>query len=428
MNAKSFQDDLISFLAESPTPFHAVASMEKILVQQGFQPLVENQPWKLSPGKKYFLTRNQSSLIAFRLSDDNPKLKPWKMAGAHTDSPCLKVKPQGVKYEQGYLQMGVEIYGGALLAPWFDRDLSLAGRVHYADPKGNRKSCLLDFKRPIAYIPSLAIHLFREVHENRTINPQKELPPVLMRFPEGDDKIDFNTILLNEIKEQDIDQNIHTVLAHEIVCYDTQQPNLVGLNQEWLASARLDNLLSCYVILNALTASTPSSNALIICNDHEEVGSQSEVGAQGPWLQRVLERIHEDPESLSRSLADSWLISCDNAHGVHPNYPEKHDPEHRPRLNAGPAIKVNANQRYATTSHTAAKFIQVCQQLKLPYQYFVSRSDIPCGSTIGPLTAAKIGIATLDVGLPTWGMHSIREIGGTEDAWSLMKILQEIFS
>lgn len=426
MDSASFQKQLLSFLGDSPSPFHAVANMEQLLRRNKFEPLEENSPWKLQGGGKYFITRNQSSLIALRLSKKDPHLAPWQMAGAHTDSPCLKVKPRGEKIEQGYLQLGVEVYGGALLAPWFDRDLSLAGRVHYQDKKGRRKSCLVDFKRPIAFIPSLAIHLFREVHENRTINSQKELVPLLMKTADGPN--DFSSILVREIRKQKIDAQVDKVLAHEMLCYDTQRPALVGLQQDWLASARLDNLLSCYVILNSLLESKPHTNVLVVCNDHEEVGSQSEVGASGPWLRRILERIHSSPEDLSRSLSESWLVSCDNAHGVHPNYPEKHDPEHRPRLNEGPVIKINANQRYATTSDTASRFIQTCEKLKLPYQYFVSRNDMPCGSTIGPLTAAKVGIATLDVGLPTWAMHSVREIGGTQDAWSLFQILREIFS
>jgi aspartyl aminopeptidase len=349
------------------------------------------------------------------------------MVGAHTDSPCLKVKPKPEKVRQTLLQLGVEVYGGALLNPWFDRDLSMAGRVSYEDKQGQIRQTLVNFEAPVAVIPSLAIHLDREVNQNRSINPQQHLPPVLCQLEDGD-KLDFRALLEQQCRQQHPDLDVGKVLDYEISFYDTQKAAVTGLSGDFISSARLDNLLSCYVGLQSLLAAEGKRSALLICTDHEEVGSQSSSGAQGTFLQSVLLRLTQTQENYQRMMERSMLISADNAHAIHPNYPDRHDAEHGPILNRGPVIKTNANQRYATNSETSAVFRQLCEQHDVPVQDFVVRTDMACGSTIGPITASTLGIRTLDIGVPTFGMHSIREMAGSRDAAMLCRVLTAFYN
>lgn len=418
MTQDTFNQGLMEFLASSPTPFHATSQLSKHLKETGFIRLNESDIWQLQKGGKYYLTRNDSSLIAFVYGHDDINESGICMLGAHTDSPCLKLKPNTIIHKKGYIQLGVEVYGGALLNPWFDRDLSLAGRVSGLNDKGDLVHPLVDFKRPVALIPSLAIHLDKEANKNRSINAQTDIPPIMMQSEEG---ICFEDILLEET-------GLNEILDFELMFYDTQEPSLVGFHQEFLASARLDNLLSCYVGLEGIKSSTGQKSALLICSDHEEVGSESTSGAGGPFLEMFLKRINPTPEGYARMINVSMMISADNAHGVHPNFTSKHDENHGPLLNHGPVIKVNANQRYASNSETISEFKLLCKKVDVPYQSFVTRTDMGCGSTIGPITATKIGVKTIDVGLPTFAMHSIRESAGTKDAYALHKVLGNYFS
>ena len=431
MSSASFNDGLLQFLQQSPTPFHAVANLARELKQNGFEQLDESDHWRLEKKRSYFVIRNDSALIAFRTGQSDPIVNGLHVTGAHTDSPCLKIKPSPEIRKQNYLQLGVEVYGGALLYPWFDRDLSVAGRVDFQTKKGELKSGLIDFSKPIGFIPSLAIHLNRTANDGHKINQQKELPPILMQI--GDkNKISFNEILLKAVRKQANNKTAERVLSHELMLYDTQAPNLVGLNQEFIASARLDNLLSCYLACHALIKSNKRNPSVLVCNDHEEVGSASTSGAQGPFLKSVLERIvrqaTESADAIERAIHNSNLWSIDNAHGVHPNYADKHDDKHSPQLNAGPVIKINANQRYASNSQSIALFKSVCNKCKIPYQSFVMRSDMSCGSTIGPITAAEIGIKTVDIGIASFGMHSIRELAGAKDAENLAKAVTTFYN
>ena len=426
MNTARFNRGLLAFLKASPTPYHAVAVMSRHLVDAGFKHLDEGHAWDLAPGGRYFATRNDSALVAFSLGAAKPARSGLRMAGAHTDSPCLKVKPQPLLAGDSYCRLGVEVYGGALFAPWFDRDLSLAGRVSCLGGDNRLHTHLVDFGVPVAVIPSLAIHLDREVNKQHEINPQKELLPLLLQ-DEKPEKIDFRKLLLARLLQEKPDCGAREVLDFEINLYDPQPPALVGLHQDFIAGARLDNLLSCYTGLTALTAAGGQQSALLVLNDHEEVGSASAAGAQGPFLKSVLKRICPSQEDLSRMLSRSLLISVDNAHGLHPNYPDKYDGNHGPLLNRGPVIKTNANQRYASNSQTAAAFRLLARRLRVPVQDFVVRSDMACGSTIGPLTAAEIGVRTLDAGVPTLAMHSVRELAGSRDGFYLFKVLQAFF-
>jgi len=416
MNNADFNQQLIDFLNSSPTPFHATQNMAKILTKNGFNELQEPNKWD-TPAGKYFVTRNDSSIVAFVIGHRSLEETGIRMVGAHTDSPCLKVKPRPERNSHGYQQLGVEVYGGVLLNPWFDRDLSLAGRVTFKNSKNQVTSTLVNLEKPIAVIPSLAIHLDRDANKERTINPETDLPPILLNENEA---FSLASVLDDATQGGEI-------LATDLCFYDTNPAQVIGLQNDFLASARLDNLLSCFTGLQSLLTADDSVSSLLVCNDHEEVGSASTSGAAGTFLKDVLTRITSDETSKIRTLANSLLISTDNAHGVHPNYPTKHESSHDPILNKGPAIKFNANQRYATNSETAAYFKALCQGLKIEYQEFVNRADMACGSTIGPITAKELGVGTLDVGVPTFAMHSIRELAGTRDAFNLYRVLSGFY-
>lgn len=424
-----FNQGLLEFLRASPTAFHATAMMAKQLSDAGFERLFENDHWQLQPGQRYFVTRNDSSIIAF-VHGTEPLLQTGiRMVGAHTDSPCLKVKPRPELNRVGYVQLGVEVYGGALLAPWFDRDLSLAGRVTYRDEKGLLQSSLVNFERPVATIPSLAIHLDRGVNDNRSINAQKDIVPVILQLAVDETHTpDFRALLIAQLRNEYPQASVADLLDYEISLYDTQPPALVGLQEDFIASARLDNLLSCYVGLQALLQADTGVSSMLVCTDHEEVGSASCCGAKGPMLQQFLERLLPEVNERVRVIDASLMISADNAHGIHPNFMDRHDENHGPLLNRGPVIKVNANQRYATTSETSAFFRVLCEQAQVPVQTFVARTDMGCGSTIGPVVASEVGVKTIDVGVPTFAMHSIRELAGSLDAGYLHAVLKGFYS
>jgi aspartyl aminopeptidase len=426
MDIQQFNRGLLSFIDQSPTPFHAVATMVDTLTEAGFQRLMEGDSWQLVAGQRYYLCRNDSSIIAFVYGKKTVLEHGVRMVGAHTDSPCLRVKPNPDINNKGYLQLGVEIYGGALLNPWFDRDLSLAGRVSLTNDAGELISLTVDFKNPIAVIPSLAIHLDREANTNRTINKQTDMPPILALIDQGE--LSFSEILTGQIEQQHSDVNVGKILDWELSFYDTQPSALIGIKRQFVSAARLDNLLSCYTGLQALLKADGEMTSILVCNDHEEVGSSSAAGAQGPMLKHLLQRICSTTEDFARVIERSMMISADNAHAIHPNFTAKHDGNHGPQINQGPVIKINANQRYATNSETAALYRYLSDKVDVPVQSFVVRSDMGCGSTIGPITATELGVRTIDIGVPTFAMHSIRELAGSEDAFSLHKVCQQFYN
>ena len=427
MNQTEFNAGLLGYIDASPTPFHAVVAASRLLLAQGYTALDERDAWQLAPGGRYFVTRNGSSLIAFTLGEEALATSGVRIVGAHTDSPCLKVKPRPEIKSQAYWQLGIEVYGGALLNPWFDRDLGLAGRVTLRDATGNLVNRLVDIREPVACIPSLAIHLDREANDKRSINKQTHLPAIVARVGDGED-FDLRRELLARLAVDEPALAGGAVLDWELALFDLQPAAFVGWRREFIAAARIDNLLSCYTALAALCHGDGTGNRLVVLNDHEEVGSGSAAGARGTFLRAVLERLSGGGEAHARAMARSLLVSTDNAHGVHPNYADKHDANHGPKLNAGPVLKINHNQSYASNSETAAVFREACARAGVPLQSFVARGDMGCGSTIGPITAAVLGVRTVDVGVPTFAMHSIRELAGREDAWSLKQALEACFA
>ncbi len=425
MTTQRFNPGLLNFLDQSPTPFHAVAEMKQKLRDAGFVQLHEQDQWALKSKGSYFVIRNDSSIVAFRLGSKSPVETGFRMVGAHTDSPCFKVKPNPEIESKGYNQLGVEVYGGVLLNPWFDRDLSLAGRVTLKNKKGNLENRLIDFKAPIAIIPSLAIHLDREANISRTVNKQTYLPPVVSLI--SDQPFDLKMELMNLLGKTEKGLKGSEILDFELSFYGTQPAAMIGLNEEFIASARLDNLLSCYTGMQALIENKKNTCQLLVCNDHEEVGSGSAAGARGNLLSSILKRLAATDEDYARMMARSMLVSTDNAHGVHPNFSDKHDSNHGSAMNSGPVIKINSNQAYASNSETAGIFRHIADLAGVPTQSFVSKSDMKCGSTIGPLTATLLGVRAIDVGVPTFAMHSIRELAGSDDAHYLYQILQSFY-
>ncbi len=427
MNQSHYNKTLFSFLSSSPTPYHAIAGIEDALRSNGFIQLQENLHWQLQKGLSYFVTRENSATIAFTLGNREEREDGFRILAAHTDSPCLQIKPKPDIKIGTYHQLGVEVYGGSLLGSWFDRDLSLAGRAVCEMVDGNLAVLLVNFSRPVLTIPSIAIHFNREANTKSSIDQQKHLPPIISQainkqLPE------FNSLLLDQLQLEHPKAIIKEIPAFDLFCYDFHGPSYVGINNEFISSARLDNLLSCHAGMTALAHTDKSKNNFLFCANHEENGSTSATGAHGSFIDSVFERIVPDPESKRITLSNSFLISIDNAHAAHPNFMDKMDPTHEIHLNKGPVIKLNANQRYATNSLSAAIYKHICKEAKITPQEFVMRSDMPCGSTIGPITAARLGVKTIDIGSPSLAMHSIRELTGSSDPFLLYRTLGQFLS
>jgi aspartyl aminopeptidase len=405
--------DLCAFVDRSPTPHHAVLEVVTRLGQAGFQELSEREPWTLGPGDRRYVVRGGSTIVAFIVGSESPARAGFRAIGAHTDSPNLRVKPNPDITHKGYRQVAVEIYGGVLLSTWLDRDLSIAGRVLF-DRKGAIEPRLVDLRRAVARVPSLAIHLNRGVNtDGLVLNPQKHMVPTVGL---GD------VPGLRKLVAAELGDREDEIVGFDLSFYDVVGATIAGQSEELVFSPRLDNLGSCHAATRALAAqAAPSaSTRVIVLYDHEECGSRSAVGAAGTVLKDTLARIveaHPDrqAQAFARAMASSILVSADMAHALHPNYADQHEPHHQPALNRGLVIKSNANQSYATDGATAAYFETVCREVGYAPQRFVVRSDLPCGSTIGPITAAELGMRTVDVGAPMLSMHSCREMCGSLD-------------
>ncbi|MFE2041516.1 M18 family aminopeptidase [Streptomyces sp. NPDC059477] len=405
-------DDLMSFLTAGPSPYHAVANVAERLEKAGFRQVAETDAWEAGSGGRYVL--RGGAIVAWWVPEGAEPHTPFRIIGAHTDSPSLRVKPLPDTGSYGWRQVAVEIYGGPLLNSWLDRDLGIAGRLTLRD--GSTR--LVDVARPLLRVPQLAIHLDRSVSsEGLKLDKQRHLQPVwgLGETRDGD---------LIAFLEQEAALPAGSVAGWDLMLHPVEPPAYLGRDQELMAGPRMDNLLSVHAGTAALTAVATSGDALpyipvLAAFDHEENGSQSDTGADGPLLGSVLERSvfarGGTLEDRARAFAATVCLSSDTGHAVHPNYAERHDPTHHPRVNGGPILKVNVNNRYATDGSGRALFAAACEKAGVPFQSFVSHNAMPCGTTIGPITAARHGIRTVDIGVAILSMHSVRELCGVDD-------------
>jgi aspartyl aminopeptidase len=405
---------LCAYVDASPSPFHACAEAAGRLEASGFRRLLETDAWPGEPGRYYVL--RGGSLVAWSSEYADGAATPFRVVGAHTDSPNLRVKPRPDLARAGWQLLGVEVYGGPLLNSWLDRDLGLSGRVAVRSADGGVAHRLLHVDEPVLRVPQLAIHLDREANDGLKLNPQHHLTPL---WGVGTSSGDFRAFVAKAC-ETDAD----AVLGWELMTHDLTPSRRIGRDRDLIAAPRLDNLATSYAGVQALLAAVeraPGSAWIpaLVLFDHEEVGSMSERGAFSTLLPAVLERVVRagggERDDYLRALAGSVIASGDMAHATHPNYPDRHDPEHQVRVNGGPVLKINAKLRYATDAFGAGAFVAACEQAGVPLQHFVSRSDLPCGSTVGPMTAALTGATTVDFGAPTLSMHSAREMCGAHD-------------
>lgn len=427
--ARDLAGALLRYIDASPSPCHAVAAACDRLRQHGFQTLRETEAWRLAPGDRCCVVRDGASLIAFSVGERALPETGWRIVSAHTDSPGLRLKPRPLHSAGHLLRLGVEVYGSPILATFADRDLSLAGRITVAGEAGRIETRLVRIGRPLLRLPNLAIHMNRAVNEEGLkFHKQDELPLLLASAHDEDHPQD----LLMRILAAEAGCAPEQILTFDLAVYDTQPAAFWGPREEFIAAARLDNLASCHAGLEALLESqSAGSHAVCALFDHEEIGSESMKGAAGSFLGDTLTRIADamghGPSELRRALAHSALVSADMAHAYQPNFPRAYEPEHTLEVNYGPAIKRNAQMRYASESVAEALFIRCCLETGVPFQHYVHRSDIPCGSTVGPILSAGLGLRTVDVGNPLWAMHSIRESAGVLDHGYLVRVLTRFY-
>lgn len=431
-----FANDLIDFIHASPSRFHVVESIRDVLLSQGFSELKLDERWQIAPraqesSGKYFFTRGDSAIIAVVVGDGEIEEEGFRLIGVHTDSPSFRIKPSPeMVVEKTYLKLNTETYGGPILNTWLDRPLSVAGRVLLktddplrSDPK------LVNFGQPILIIPNQSSHMNRKVNEGIELNKQKDMLPLVACVNDGFEKDGFLVKLLAEELGVEADR----IVDFDLFLHEYEKGRVIGLNKEFISTTKLDDLAMVHAGLHALlnTDATRATN-ILVCYDHEEVGSRTKQGAASPILRTLLERIvmalGKDREDFFRAIYRSILISADMGHAVHPNAVDKHDPVHKPVLNGGPMIKVSANQNFTTDGDTATLFEMLCRQAGIPVQRFVSRSDLRGGSTIGPVSATQLDLRSLDVGNPALAMHSIRELGGVLDHYYMRKAFEAFFA
>ncbi|MTE23794.1 M18 family aminopeptidase [Microbacterium sp. ZXX196] len=420
-DARAHIDDLAAFVQASPSSYHAAREAARRLESAGFAALDEADAWRIAPGDRRYVVRD-GSVIAVVVPEGADGTTPFAIVGAHTDSPSFKLKPRPTTVGAGgWWQLGWEVYGGPLLNSWLDRELELAGRLVAADGAEH-----IVRTGPIARIPQLAIHLDRQANDGLTLDKQRHTAPV---WGLGDaESADIVAILAREAGVAAAD-----VAGLDIVAADTQPPRTFGADRALFASGRLDNLLSTHAGLTAIADARPARHiAMFAAFDHEEIGSASRSGAAGPFHEEVLTRILSalggTAEDRARSFARSLHVSSDVGHAVHPNYADRHDPANRPVAGGGPILKINANQRYATDAHGAAAWAAACREAGVPTQEFVSHNGVPCGSTIGPIAATRLGIRTVDVGVPILSMHSARELTAVVDPWYLSRAMARVLA
>ncbi len=423
----SITDSFLSYLDESPTAFHGVAASEKLLKAAGYIRLNEAAAWDLKSDTGYYVVRNSSSLLAFRTAVENNVSAPFRIVTTHTDSPSFKLKEDVLNVKNGMLTMGVEVLGGPVYGTWLDRDLAVAGRVMVKDEKGGLNTLLYSNPDRKVLLPNPPIHLNREINKGFAYNPQTQLNCIIGTAPAEGEPGSFYDLIA-----ADLNIERSSIVDAELILFDTQKASLNGWNGELVSCGRIDNLAMCHAALEALLpVKGQKSTALAALFDNEEVGSLTPHGASSSFLEQVMERIilsfGGSRENFMQSCAGSFIVSADAAHAVHPNFSELYDEGFAPYMNKGPAVKKNASWNYASTSDTAARFRLLCEKADVPCQVYINRSDKPAGKTLGPLSAARLGIPAVDVGNPLWSMHSIRETAGVQDQEYMIRAMAAHF-
>ena len=427
---KKFATDLLDYIYKSPTAFNAVKTSEKLLIDNGFKELKMNKKWDLQVGGKYYVTKNSSALTAFVINSDSIENEGFRIIGSHSDSPTFRIKPKAeMTVENSYLKLNTEAYGGAILSTWYDRPLAIAGRVVLkSEDILSPKEEIININKPLCIIPSLAIHLNRSVNDGYKYNKQKDMLPLVGLINETLEKDNF---LLNEIsKNLEVDKE--EILDFDLFLYEFEKGSLIGPNEEFISTGRLDNLSMAHASLHGLLdAKGQKGINIAVIFDNEEVGSSTKQGADSNMLLNILERIclclGKNREEFFTGIYSSFMISADLAHAVHPNIPEKHDPTNKPIVGRGPVIKISANQSYTSDSLSAGVYKSICEKSNVKYQEFVNRSDERGGSTIGPISSTHLDINTVDIGSPILSMHSIRELGSVDDHFDIYKTFVEFY-
>lgn len=428
---KKLANELIDFLYNSPTAYHAASSVKEILDKEGFEELFESDSWKVKKGGKYYLKKNDSAVIAFTVGNGEIEKDGFRLIGAHTDAPGFKIKPNAEMVgENHYLKLNTEVYGGPILYTWFDRPLGIAGRVIVKGKSALKPEVkLVNINKPVLVIPSLAIHMNRSVNEGYEFNKQKDTLPLAGFVNESLEKED---LLLNLITEE-LGVNKEDILDFDLFLYEFEKGCIMGVNEEFISAGKLDDQWMVFAGIKALINSSDiDATKFMICIDNEEIGSLTAQGANSNLIRRTLERIaialDKNTEEFFRALSNSIMISADLAHAVHPNLPEKHDPTNRPVLGNGPVLKIAASGSYSTEGVAAGIFEAVCKEANVPMQKFVNRSDVKGGTTIGPMSAADLCIPVVDMGAPILGMHSVRELATVKDNFYSVEAFTKFFS
>lgn len=426
-----FANSLLDFIHRSPSPFHVVANIKQVLYSEGYTELKVTEMWHLTQGERYFVTKNDSAVVAFEVGYGDVVEEGFRLIAAHTDSPTFRIKPSPeMTVEDTYLKLNTEVYGSPILNTWMDRPLSMAGRVSLeGDDPLHPETRLVSIGRPILIIPNQSLHMNRKVNEGIKLNTQEDMLPLLAGISEDFEKDDFLAELLAETLGVDTGE----IIDFDLFLHEYERGIIVGLNEEFISSTKIDNLAMVHAGLHALIDTDPSqATKVLVCYDDEEIGSRTKQGAASPMLRGLLERVAvalgKDGEGFHRTIQNSFLVSADMGHGVHPNAPDKHDPTNRPVINGGPMIKIAAKKNFVTDSHSSTVFETICRAADVPVQKFVSRSDSKGGSTIGPHTATQLDMRSVDVGNPALAMHSIRELSGVADHSYITKSFQAFYA
>ena len=428
---EKYINSLTDFLDKSVCNFCAVETIKDILDESGYQELDMRDKWNIQKGAKYYTIKNNSAIFAFNVGDESPAETGFKIIAAHSDSPCFRIKPNAeIKCEKGLIKLNTEVYGGPILYTWFDRPLSVAGRVILkGDNAMSPVTRIVKIDRPILLIPHLAIHFNRTVNDGNPLSRQKDMLPIIGIFNEAAEK---DNILIRAVAEE-LNVELSEILDFDLLVYDTQKASLVGMHNEFISSGRLDDLSMVHAALIAMLEGTDTrSTKIMAIFDNEETGSGTKQGAASPVLKNILLRVNKafggDEEDFHCAMSRSFMVSADNAHAFHPNYAEKFDPTNHPSIGGGPVIKINANCKYMSDAHSAAIFRGLCEEAGSPYQYFVNHSDVAGGSTLGNILTSQMDIEGVDVGNALWAMHSVRETGSVADHCNMIKVMKHFFN